>query len=212
VNARVLPYGPAHVLVEVATSAQVADLSAWLAHRSIPGVRTLLPAARTVLIGVEAGAAADVADALAGYVAGASAMNEELPASAVVQVSTVYDGEDLRAVADACGIGIDEVVRRHSAPTYTVAFCGFSPGFAYLIGGDPALELPRRADPRTRVPASSVAIAGEYSAVYPAESPGGWHLLGHALVRVWSIDRDPPALLPPGTRVRFVATRSGGAS
>ena len=95
-------------------------------------------------------------------------------------------------------------MRRHSAATYTAAFCGFAPGFAYLVGGDPAVHLPRRADPRTRVPAGSLAIAGEYTAVYPSSSPGGWHLLGRALVDVWSIDRDPPTLIEPGVTVRFV--------
>ena len=90
----------------------------------------------------------------------------------------MYDGEDLADVAAACGMSTDEVVRRHVAGRYTCAFCGFAPGFAYLTGLDPALHLPRRPTPRTRVPAGAVAIAAEYTAVYPSPSPGGWHLLG----------------------------------
>lgn len=207
-SARVLPYGPAHVLAEVDSSAEAADLYEWLAAGAIPGIRTLLPAARTVLVGVDEGAIAEVTVALAAHTAVPATSAARAGAPAPVEVPTVYDGEDLEWVAAACGLSVEEVVRRHSAPIYTAAFCGFAPGFAYLVGGDGALNLPRRANPRPRVPASSVAIAGEYSAVYPSASPGGWHLLGRAEVRVWSLDRDPPALIPPGTRVRFVPIRS----
>ncbi len=97
-----------------------------------------------------------------------------------------------------------EVVERHTAPTYRCAFCGFAPGFAYLTGLDPALHLPRRPTPRTRVPAGSVAIAAEYAAVYPSASPGGWHLIGHTDATMWDATRDEPALVRPGTLVRFV--------
>ena len=95
---------------------------------------------------------------------------------------------------------------RHSDATYRAAFCGFAPGFAYLTGLDPALQLPRRATPRTRVPAGSVAIAAGYSAVYPTTSPGGWHLVGHTDAVLFDADRDPPALIAPGTTVHFVPT------
>ena len=100
-------------------------------------------------------------------------------------------------------MAVDAVVAAHAAATYTVAFCGFAPGFAYLTGLPAALRLPRRATPRPRVPAGSVAIAGELSAVYPTASPGGWHLLGRTDVALFDVDRDPPALLTPGTIVRF---------
>jgi KipI family sensor histidine kinase inhibitor len=108
-------------------------------------------------------------------------------------------------VAAATGLEVAEVVDRHRRAAYRVAFCGFSPGFAYLTGLDPALHLPRRAEPRTRVPAGSVAVAGPYTAVYPRATPGGWHLLGTCGQRLWDPDADPPARLTPGTRVRFVA-------
>ena len=115
-----------------------------------------------------------------------------------------YDGEDLRAVADLIGGTVDDVVRLHSEADYTVAFCGFSPGFAYLAGLPERLHLSRRDRPRPRVPAGSVAIAAHYSAIYPSASPGGWHLLGRTNEVVWDVHAHPPTRLRPGSRVRFV--------
>jgi KipI family sensor histidine kinase inhibitor len=123
-----------------------------------------------------------------------------------VEIPVVYDGEDLAEVAAACGTSTDEVVRRHLAGRYECAFCGFAPGFAYLTGLDPGLQLPRRATPRTRVPAGAVAIAAEYTAVYPSPSPGGWHLLGRTDAVLWDVSRPEPASIRPGTTVRFVAS------
>lgn len=121
----------------------------------------------------------------------------------LVEIPVRYDGEDLDAVAELTGLSAAEVVARHSAAVYTVAFCGFAPGFGYISGLDEALWLPRRAVPRTRVPAGSVAIADRYTAVYPQASPGGWHLLGHTDAAVWDPQRQPPAIFAPGVRVRF---------
>jgi KipI family sensor histidine kinase inhibitor len=95
------------------------------------------------------------------------------------------------------------VVARHTGSEWTVAFAGFAPGFGYLTGGDPRLEVPRRETPRTRIPAGSVGLAGRFAGVYPHDSPGGWQLIGSTTLRVWDLDRDPPALLAPGVRVRF---------
>ncbi|MGY4645412.1 5-oxoprolinase subunit B family protein [Cellulomonas sp. URHB0016] len=142
--------------------------------------------------------------------AGARADENDAPAGAqpprLVTLEVVYDGVDLAEVADLVGRSVGEVVALHSAPTYTVAFGGFMPGFAYLVGLDPALRVPRRDSPRPRVPAGSVAIADEYSAVYPADTPGGWRLLGRCDATLFDVRRTPPALLPPGTAVRFVPT------
>ncbi|MDO9175148.1 MAG: carboxyltransferase domain-containing protein, partial [Actinomycetota bacterium] len=113
------------------------------------------------------------------------------------------DGDDLHDVAARCGLTPSEVVTLHTSIEYTVAFCGFMPGFAYLVGLPSVLHLPRHATPRTRVPAGSVAIAAEFTGVYPRESPGGWHLLGRTDAALWDDLRTPPALLPPGARVRF---------
>ena len=118
-----------------------------------------------------------------------------------------YDGEDLAAVASSSGMSIDEVITRHTATTFRVAFDGFSPGFAYLLGLPPELHLPRRQTPRTRIPAGPLAIAAHYCAVYPSASPGGWHLLGTCNAELFNPHRNPPALLRPGTYVRFEAAR-----
>lgn len=123
----------------------------------------------------------------------------------VVTIPVVYDGEDLQAVARIAGISAEEVIARHTGRELVVGWLGFSPGFAYLIGLDPVLHVPRLETPRTSVPAGSVAIAGPYSAVYPAASPGGWRLLGRTGLRVWDVAADPPTPFSPGTRVRFEA-------
>ncbi|MEX2626099.1 MAG: allophanate hydrolase subunit 1 [Ilumatobacteraceae bacterium] len=121
-----------------------------------------------------------------------------------VEIAVRFDGDDLAEVAERVDRRVDQVVDAVTAADYEVAFCGFAPGFAYLAGLDPALHLPRRETPRTRVPSGSFAIATEYAAVYPTASPGGWHLLGSTDAVVWSLDREPPALLRPGTAVRIV--------
>ena len=99
------------------------------------------------------------------------------------------------------------MVDAHTGTAWTAAFGGFAPGFAYLSAPGEPLDVPRRDTPRTAVPAGSVALAGTFSAVYPQRSPGGWQLLGRTDLPVLDLDRDPPALLTPGTRVRFVALR-----
>ncbi|MEQ4719974.1 allophanate hydrolase subunit 1 [Nonomuraea sp. B19D2] len=122
---------------------------------------------------------------------------------AVVTIPVVYDGADLDSVAALAGISVDEVISRHSGRELVVGWLGFAPGFAYLTGLDPVLEMPRLDTPRTSVPAGSVAVAGPYSAVYPTASPGGWRLLGRTSVRVWDVAAEPPSLFRPGMRVRF---------
>ena len=94
---------------------------------------------------------------------------------------------------------------RNTAAPMRVGFSGFVPGFAYLVGGDERLHVPRRAEPRTRVSAGSVGLAGEFSGIYPRETPGGWQLIGRTDAVLWDVERDPPALLTPGTRVQFRA-------
>ncbi|HEX4811281.1 MAG TPA: allophanate hydrolase subunit 1 [Nonomuraea sp.] len=127
-------------------------------------------------------------------------------APAAVTIPVVYDGADLESVAELAGIPVTEVVERHAGRELVVGWLGFAPGFAYLTGLDPVLEMPRLDTPRTSVPAGSVAIAGPYSAVYPAASPGGWRLIGRTAVRVWDVTAEPPALFRPGARVRFEPT------
>lgn len=137
----------------------------------------------------------------------ASALQEEddVPPMASVEIPVRYDGPDLHEVARVAGLSAEEVAARHLGGEYVVGFLGFAPGFAYLLGGDARLDVPRRADPRARVPAGSVAVAGPYSAVYPRESPGGWQLIGTTETILFDARRRPPALLAPGQRVHFVA-------
>lgn len=126
----------------------------------------------------------------------------------IVEIPVLYGGEcgiDLDAAAAELGLTSEALVERHAAPLYTVAMIGFAPGFPYLAGLDPALALPRRATPRSRVPAGSVGIGGAQTGIYPRESPGGWHLLGRTPLRLFDPARASPSLLAPGDRVRFVA-------
>lgn len=143
-----------------------------------------------------------LADEAAGQVAAATR---------VVRIPVAYggaEGEDLAEVAERGKLSAAEVIERHTAAEYTVAMLGFQPGFAYLIGLDASLHLPRRATPRTRVPAGSVAIGGAQTGIYPSASPGGWHVIGRTSARLFDPAREPPALLAPGDRVRFVAVRA----
>ena len=120
-------------------------------------------------------------------------------------IEVVYDGPDLADVAEHTGMAEEEVVIAHTETPWTVAFGGFAPGFAYLVGGDDRLVVPRRESPRTSVPAGSVGLAGEFSGIYPRSSPGGWQLIGRTDAVMFDVDRDPPSLLAAGGRVRFVA-------
>ena len=159
----------------------------------------IVPAERTVLLdGVPE------PDAVARLLAGRVPEPVPAAAGALVELPTVYDGEDLDRVAQLWQVSRDEVIRRHAGTEFRVEFCGFSPGFAYLAGLPDDLAVPRLDTPRPRVPAGSVGLAGRYCGVYPSASPGGWLLLGRTDRRLFDVEADPPALLAPGTRVRFV--------
>lgn len=202
---RILPCGDDAVLVELDDLDEATALAASLRDDPVPGVADLVPGARTVLVQLAAGADRErVIAALRARDVGPRQAEGEL-----VEVRVVYDGEDLAEVARLTGLSTEEVVARHAAATYRVAFTGFAPGFAYLSGLDPALAVPRRETPRARIPAGALAVAGEFTAVYPRSSPGGWRLIGRALDDMWRLDRDPPALLRPGMRVRFVTVDAG---
>jgi KipI family sensor histidine kinase inhibitor len=125
-------------------------------------------------------------------------------AGPIVEIPVVYDGVDLDEVALATGMTVEQVVDMHSSVIYSAAFLGFTPGWAYLVGLPPPLHLPRRPTPRTSVPAGSVAIASEFSGVYPTLSPGGWHLIGNTTSTMFDAARDKPALVVAGDRVRFL--------
>ncbi|GAA0235592.1 allophanate hydrolase subunit 1 [Cryptosporangium japonicum] len=189
------------VLVEVADLDAALALYEGVRAARLPGVLDLVPAARTVLVRLDPAVTspARVRHRIAGLAVGEGRLADR----GTVEIPVRYDGDDLAEVADHLGVTADEVVARHTSSTWTAAFAGFAPGFAYLTGDDPRLDVPRRATPRTRIPAGAVALAGGFSAVYPADTPGGWQLIGRTTTRLWDVDRDPPALLVPGTRVRF---------
>ena len=168
----------------------------------LPAVVDVVPAAHTVLVRWTAGAEREsLLDALRSI--SPVAVDRHAP-ELVIPVR--YDGPDLASVAAATGLSTEQVVELHSSVTYEVAFCGFAPGFGYLTGLPERLHLPRRATPRTTVPAGSVAIAAGYAAIYPGASPGGWHVLGATDLTMFDPARESPALLAPGVRVRFEPT------
>lgn len=199
---RFLPVNRQALLVELADLPQTLVLLQSLQALPIAGVQELVPAARTILVhfAPQQITAAALVKAIAGRELGGSVQRSEV----LVQIPVRYDGEDLAEVAQMLGISPEEVVRRHTASEWAVAFTGFAPGFAYLSGGDPIFNVARRATPRTRVPAGAVALAGTFSAVYPQASPGGWQIIGVTDAAMWDVERELPALLQPGYRVQFV--------
>ncbi|RKE22946.1 5-oxoprolinase subunit PxpB [Streptomyces sp. TLI_171] len=204
---RVLRCGSDAVLIEVEDAEQVQQLHAALHAAPPTGVTELVPAARTVLVRYDP-AVADWQRLRAAVTALTLAEAAVAAPAETVRIPVRYDGPDLAEVARATGLTPRQVVERHTAAHYRVAFCGFAPGFAYLTGLDPRLHVPRRAEPRTRVPAGAVAIADEYTGIYPRQSPGGWQLLGTTALTLWDPTADPPTRLRPGTAVRFVEDES----
>lgn len=198
---RILPSGTTGLLVEVGDLDEVLSLYAALKDAQLTGVVDLVPAGRTILVVGQSGV--DLRSLSERVLDVRPVAHQRIP-GARVEVPVRYDGDDLAAVAAALDCSVEALVTRHTAEEWVVAFCGFAPGFAYLAGTRYEWAVPRRASPRTKVPAGSVALAGEFSGVYPRESPGGWQLVGRALVEVFDPNREPPALLVPGARVRFV--------
>lgn len=199
----VLPYGDRALLVEVGDTAAVVRYVDALRDREVPGVADVIPAAETVL--VVAAPSAPVASLRAALLEVRPDEGESLGADTgdVVEIPVRYDGPDLSDVAGLTGLSEREVVEAHTGSEWRVAFGGFAPGFGYLVGGDPRLKVARRSSARTAVPAGAVGLAGEYTGVYPRESPGGWQLIGTTDAPMWDLHRDPPALLRPGARIRF---------
>lgn len=198
---RILPYGDHALLVELDDLDAVLALFRGLDASRPDGLVELVPAARTI--------AAVVDPRILPLSAAAGWLERTAPLDAVdaeerlVELDVVYDGDDLDEVARLTGLSPAEVVAAHMGATWRVAFGGFAPGFAYLVTDRDTLAVPRRATPRTAVPAGSVGLAGAFSGVYPRSSPGGWQLIGRTEAVLWDETADPPALLRPGTVVRF---------
>lgn len=200
---RILTASDRALLVEAADLDEAMRLN--LAWEGVSGVVERIPGARTVLVRFDP-LRVSAAD-LAAVLAATEVDTAHLPGTGEVTVPVRYDGEDLDEAASLLGVSADELVARHLAADWRVAFSGFAPGFGYVVSSDPLFDMPRRSSPRTRVPAGSVALAGQFTGVYPRESPGGWQLIGRTDAVMWDIDRDPPALLSPGTAVRFERVR-----
>ncbi|MFG3286635.1 5-oxoprolinase subunit PxpB [Streptomyces sp. NPDC048111] len=200
---RILPVGAHALLVELDSGAAAGALHAELLRRraagTLPAVREIVPAARTVLLDGVADPPSLAAQLTTWHIPPLEAGDK-----ATVEIPVRYDGPDLADVATLWGVTEEEAVRIHTTARFRVAFCGFAPGFAYLTGLGEQYAVPRRATPRTAVPAGSVALAGPYTGVYPRSSPGGWQLIGTTDAPLWDPDRTPAALLTPGTPVRFV--------
>jgi KipI family sensor histidine kinase inhibitor len=206
---RILPSGDHALLVELDDLDQVLGYYASLTADPPADVVDIVPAARTVMV-TTSGSLAALTRALQAVEPsdGARAIGD------LIEIPVVYDGEDLQDVADLLNCTVPELIDRHTGDEWTVAFCGFAPGFGYLTASPAAgrrggWSVPRRKSPRTRVPAGAVALAGEFSGVYPRESPGGWQLIGRTDVKIFDEEREPAALFHPGRRVRFVDAGRG---
>ncbi len=217
-NARIRPAGDRAMLITLDDPRPVQRLASALRVHAIAGVEDVLPAAETVLVtmhsvsyGVQVRrelvalldrldheqAPADSPDVSRG-----TAPDDE----PVVAIPVRYDGADLPEVARLLDLSIPEVIAAHTGTVWRCAFVGFAPGFGYLTSPDGRLTVPRRTRARTAIPAGAVGLAGGYSAVYPRGTPGGWQLIGSTDLRMWAVDRDPPALVRAGSAVRFVVS------
>lgn len=196
--------GDRSVMVELEDAAARRRLDAALRRTPIEGLVEHVPAARTVLLRCRTPSEVTRVVASVRALDMSVGSDEGAPSTEVVEISVRYDGEDLRTVAGLLGLTPREVVERHTGRLWSVEFAGFMPGFGYLSGEDWNLQVPRRESPRTRIPAGSVALAGDFTGLYPQASPGGWQLIGTTDAALWDVERRPPALLVPGTTIRFV--------
>ncbi|WP_052462368.1 5-oxoprolinase subunit B/C family protein [Nigerium massiliense] len=216
-----LPCGERAVLIELADLDEVLALDGIIRALAEEGsapwsaIEDVVPAALTVLVTVRSAAALPgVREGLASLLGAQALQRALLPSTRraaetdAIEIPVVYDGPDLDEVARLTRLSVDDVIAAHTSRPWRVAFGGFAPGFSYLVDGDPRLQVPRRDEPRTTVPAGAVGLAGAFSGIYPRSSPGGWQLLGHTDTVLWDADREPPALLQPGAHVRFVRADS----
>lgn len=200
--------------VDLTVNARVHALAGWIRDQRWPGVVDIVPAIASVAIH-HSPDAEDLAelekrlrDCLDGEDVGVPTEGR------LVELPVTYGGDggpDLDEVARFARVEPDEVVRRHCAVTYHVLMLGFLPGFPYLGIVDPVVQVPRRPSPRVRVPAGSVGLAGPQTGIYPVESPGGWQIIGRTQAALFAPSAQPPALLAPGDRVRFVPVAEGAA-
>ncbi|MDO4230538.1 MAG: urea amidolyase family protein [Lautropia sp.] len=199
---RLLPVSLDALLVELNDLDETLALFEALQQSPVEGVLDMVPAARTVLIQFDPTACSR--ERLVAEVMRHRGGKRAHQTGTLVQLPLRYDGEDLDEMAAYLKVSREELVRRHSESVWQVAFAGFAPGFAYMTCSDPLFNVPRRSSPRTRIPAGSVGLAGQFCGIYPRATPGGWQLIGTTEVPMWDLNRNPPAFLQPGQRVQFV--------
>jgi KipI family sensor histidine kinase inhibitor len=201
----VLDYGDQALLLQFDSTTDVLAWATALREAALPGVLDVVPASRTVLLKLNGPRQQSAVRRRLHSLRVTPDMVATAPTEEPTVIDVVYDGADLSEVADRTGLTTAQVINAHTATPWQVGFGGFAPGFAYLVGGDPRLAVPRRAEPRTSVPAGAVGLAGEFTGVYPRRSAGDWQLIGHTDAVLWDIDRSDPALLTPGMWVQFRA-------
>lgn len=199
---RLRPAGPAAFIIEVSDPDRAQSLADFI-RRHLPEVIDVVPAARSVLVdGIQD--SVSLRELLRDWATTPTPVPASSGSKSVITIPVHYDGPDLEDVAQTWGLEVADAIALHASIEFRAAFCGFSPGFTYLLGLPSALALSRLPTPRTRVPPGAVAIADAWCGVYPASSPGGWRILGTATAQLWDPTKSPPALIMPGARVRFV--------
>ncbi|AJT43179.1 allophanate hydrolase [Psychromicrobium lacuslunae] len=201
-----LPCGDSGILAELETLDQVLALFRALSEPPA-GVLDVVPAARTILVTFDPERLE--LTAVQNWLRSAEPVEAALADGPLVPIEVSYTGPDLAEVAQYLNLTVEQVVELHTSSEWTAAFTGFAPGFAYLVTSHEKLRVPRRNTPRTSIPAGSVALGGEFSAIYPTSSPAGWQLIGHTAAVLWDASKSEaagsPALITPGARVRFRA-------
>ncbi len=197
--------GDRDLLIELDSLDSVLALNSAVVANPLNGQQDVLAAAQTVMIKFDTPEQARLAASL---LPGLPLGTTDISAGKMVRIPVTYDGEDLDEIAKLTSMSREALIAAHLAQRWTAAFGGFAPGFAYLVGENQRLAVPRRSTPRTRVPAGAVALGGDYCAVYPRQSPGGWQLLGHTDLQLWDVDRDQPALIRPQDTVEFTLAAS----
>jgi KipI family sensor histidine kinase inhibitor len=201
----VFDYGDHALMLQCGSTAEVLAWVDALRAAALPGVVDIVPAARTVLVKLDNPRLQGVTRQRLRKMRVTADVDAPADRVADVVIDVVYDGPDLADVANHTALTRAQVIDAHTTTLWRVGFSGFAPGFAYLVDGDARLRVPRKSEPRTSVPAGSVALAGEFSAIYPRQSPGGWQLIGRTDAVLWDLERPNPALLTQGMWVRFRA-------
>ncbi|AOM42084.1 5-oxoprolinase/urea amidolyase family protein [Xenorhabdus hominickii] len=196
-----LPVNCNTIMVELSGLAETLALLDSLNMSPILGIEEIIPAAKTLMIRFRPTKIST--RQLVAEISSRDLQERGYAMGKRIEIPVHYNGDDLALVAEILGCTVQEVIHQHTENEYTVAFTGFAPGFAYMASNASQWNIPRREIPRTRIPAGAVALAGEFSSIYPQASPGGWQIIGMTTERMWDLSRSSPALLQPGYRVNF---------